>query len=192
MNRYKELKINDKLITEQSEIDRLLIKHKFEWFLDCEVENVRLEITKNTLVFNAGVFFNGTWVYGVFRDGQWKYGTWEGGVWYNGTWYNGIFKNGIIFNGRFIGGTIEGGEIRGGEFFDTNFGRDVIDSTIQKTVQPQVQNQAQGQPNNRGTEQKIQGQSPEHAPQVQKVQPQKIEERVIKSYNSFMNEEIKK
>jgi hypothetical protein len=187
MNRYKELKYQDKTYTESSKIEEILIKCKFDWFLDCEVENVRLEIMKNTLVFNAGVFFNGTWVYGVFRDGQWKYGTWEGGVWYNGTWYNGIFKNGIIFDGRFIGGKIEGGEIRGGEFFDVNIGREVVDSTIQKTT-PQPQGKPQGIPSNRGIEQKIQGQSPEENPQIQKVQPQKIEEKIIKDYESFLYE----
>ena len=132
MNRYKELRYEDKLYSEQSEIDRLLIKNKFDWFLDCEVENCRLEITKNTLVFNSGTFFNGTWVYGVFRDGQWLYGTWEGGVWYNGTWRGGIFKNGLIFGGRFLKGKIEGGEIRGGEFFDTEIGEQVVNTTIQK------------------------------------------------------------
>jgi hypothetical protein len=177
MNRYKELKYQDKIYTETAKIEEILIKCKFDWFLDCEVENVRLEITKNTLVFNAG----------VFRDGQWKYGTWEGGVWYNGTWYNGIFKNGIIFGGRFIGGKIEGGEIRGGEIFDVDLSKEVVDTTLQKVI-PQTQNQPQGIPNNRGMEQKIQGQSPEEEPQVQKVQPQKIEERVIKNYTTFINE----
>ena len=97
MKRYKELIFGDKTFTETHLIDQKLLENGFDWFLDCEVENVSLEIKKKTLVFNSGVFFNGTWVYGVFQDGQWKYGTWEGGVWYNGTWYNGIFKNGIIY-----------------------------------------------------------------------------------------------
>jgi len=141
MKRYKELKYRDKIITEQSEIDRILIDNKFDWFLDCEVENCRLEILKNHLIFNSGVFFNGTWVYGVFRDGQWKYGTWEGGVWYNGTWYNGIFKNGLIFDGRFLNGKIEGGEIRGGEFFDIKISKNVINTMIKKVEQkPKQQN----------------------------------------------------
>ena len=116
MKRYVELKFEDKIITEPFTIDEILIKNKFDWFLDCEVENVKLEILKGHLIFNSGVFFNGNWKYGVFRDGQWKYGTWEGGVWYNGTWYNGIFKSGIIFDGRFLSGKFENGEIRGGDF----------------------------------------------------------------------------
>ena len=188
MNRYKELRYEDKLYSEQSEIDRLLIKNKFDWFLDCEVENCRLEITKNTLVFNSGTFFNGTWVYGVFRDGQWLYGTWEGGVWYNGTWRGGIFKNGLIFGGRFLKGKIEGGEIRGGEFFDTEIGEQVVNTTIQKMEQPKQKAQS-GQPQNRGVQKKVQGQEqPEPVEeQSSKVQPEKIEERVKRFY-TFVNE----
>lgn len=176
MKRYKELVFNDKTYTEDHKINDILIKNGFEWFLDCEVENVRIEILKNTLVFNSGVFFNGTWEYGVFRDGQWKYGTWEGGVWYNGTWYNGIFKNGLIFDGRFINGKIEGGEIRGGEFFDVEIGKNVsknIEHENKNSPKPQ-----QGQPQNRGMEQKIQ-QGYIQEPQIQKVQPEKIEEMKI-------------
>jgi len=126
MKRYKELKYDGKLYTEQYKIDEILIENNFNWFLDCEVENVKLEIEYNTLIFNAGVFFNGTWIYGVFRDGEWKYGTWESGVWYNGIWRNGIFKNGLIFNGRFFNGKIENGTIKGGEFFKVNINETVI------------------------------------------------------------------
>ena len=183
MKRYKELKFEDKTYTEPYKIDEILVKNKFEWFLDCEVENVRIEILKNTLVFNSGVFFNGTWVYGVFRDGQWKYGTWEGGVWYNGTWENGIFKNGIIFDGRFKAGKFEGGEIRGGEFFDCEIGHDVTKNIAQPNKNsPKPQ---QGQPQNRGVVQKVQCQE---VPVQPKVQPQKIEER-IKKYVTVINEE---
>lgn len=182
MKRYKELKFGDKTFTEQHIIKEKLIENGFEWFLDCEIENARIEILKNTLVFNSGVFFNGNWKYGVFRDGQWKYGTWEGGVWYNGTWYNGIFKNGIIFDGRFIAGKIEGGEIRGGEFFDVQISRDVVDNTVKKVEQkskPQT-----GQPNNRGGQ--VQQQLQQEQPQG--VQPEKIEERIITKFENFINE----
>jgi len=183
MKRYKELVYEDKTYTEAYKIDEILIKNKFEWFLDCEVENARIEILKNTLVFNSGVFFNGTWVYGVFRDGQWKYGTWEGGVWYNGTWYNGIFKNGIIFGGRFIAGKIEGGEIRGGEIFDVQISQDVVNNTISKMEQPKKAQK--GEPQNRGVQQK---EPQAELPQV--IQPEKIEER-IKRFDTFANEGFK-
>jgi len=119
MKRYKELKFEGKIYTEQYKIDEILIDNKFNWFLDCEVENVRIEIQYETLIFNAGVFFNGSWFYGVFRDGEWKSGTWENGVWYNGTWRTGAFQSGLIFDGRFFNGKIEKGTIRGGEFYDT-------------------------------------------------------------------------
>ena len=188
MKRYKSLKIDDKTITETHLIDQELIKHKFEWFLDCEVENVCLEIKKNTLVFNSGVFFNGTWQYGVWQDGQWIYGTWEGGVWYNGTWRNGTFKNGLIFGGRFLAGKIEGGEIRGGDIFDVQISREVVNNTVQKV---QKKSQAQtGQPQNRGVQQKVNGQT-QSAEVQQGVQPEKIEER-IKKYSAFINESMEK
>jgi len=181
MKRYKELKYEDKSYTESYKIDEILVKNKFEWFLDCEVENCRLEITKGTLVFNSGVFFNGTWEYGVFRDGQWKYGTWMGGVWYNGTWYNGIFKNGIIFGGRFLNGKIEGGEIRGGEFFDCKISKEVANTTIQKTQpQPQAQKPMQGEPQNRGQQEK---QEEVENPQVQ---GEPMEERIMK-YKTYLS-----
>jgi len=179
MKRYKELRFQDKIFTETYKINEILVKEGFEWFLDCEVENCRIEILKNTLVFNSGVFFNGTWVYGVFRDGQWKYGTWEGGVWYNGTWYNGIFKNGLIFGGRFIKGKIEGGEIRGGEFFDMEISKDVANNTVQKIEQKSKPQQ--GKPQNRGVQQKAQQPQQEEEPQIQ---PEKIEERVMR-FKSF-------
>lgn len=179
MKRYKELVYEDKTYTEPYKINEILVKNKFEWFLDCEVENVRIEILKNTLVFNSGVFFNGTWVYGVFRDGQWKYGTWEGGVWYNGTWENGIFKNGLIFGGEFGGGKIEGGEIRGGNFLNVQIKDEVLINVAKPSkYSPKPQ---QGHPQNRGTEEKIDG-------QVQKVQPEKIEEKIVKRYDNFIKE----
>lgn len=186
MKRYKELKFGDSTYTETYKINDILIKNGFDWFLDCEVENVRIEISKNTLIFNSGVFFNGTWQYGVFRDGQWKYGTWEGGVWYNGTWYNGIFKNGLIFDGRFISGKIEGGEIRGGEFFNVEIGKTVYKNIAQENKNsPKPQ---QGQPKNRGEFQKVNGQTQPIDQPIQDIQPEKIEERFIKTYEGFFQE----
>jgi hypothetical protein len=127
MRRYKELRYNSKTYTEQYKINQILLEEGFQWFLDCEVEEVRIEIRNKTLIFNSGTFFNGTWKYGVFRDGVWKYGIWEGGVWYNGKWFNGIFQSGIIFDGDFQHGKIEGGEIKGGEFNNMVIDPSVID-----------------------------------------------------------------
>lgn len=117
MKRYKELKFNDKIYTDQYEINKIIIDNGFEWFIGCEVENVSIEIFKEHLIFNKGVYYNGRWKYGVFRDGEWRYGIWENGVWYNGKWYHGIFESGIIFNGKFLNGKILDGEIRGGDFY---------------------------------------------------------------------------
>lgn len=116
--RYKELKFEGEVYTETYKINEILIDQELGWLLDAEIENARLEILKETLVWNAGIWYNGFWKYGVWRDGEWKFGQWENGVWYNGTWRNGIFKNGIIFNGRFFNGDIIGGEIRGGNFLE--------------------------------------------------------------------------
>ncbi len=116
--RYNELKFDGKIYTEQWKIDEILIDKGFKWVVNSEIENARLEILKDTLIWNAGIWYNGTWEFGVFRDGEWKYGTWEGGVWYNGKWKDGTFKSGIIYNGIFIKGKILGGEIRGGKFVD--------------------------------------------------------------------------
>lgn len=126
MRRYKELRYDGKIYNETYKIDKILIDGGFEWFLDCEVENVRMEIQFETLIFNSGVFFNGTWYYGVFRDGEWKNGTWNNGVWYNGIWRNGTFESGLIFDGRFFNGKIEKGTIRGGEFFDMIIDKEVV------------------------------------------------------------------
>lgn len=126
MRRYKELKYEGNVYTEQYKIDEILIDNEFSWFLDCEVENVRLEIQFKTLIFNSGVFFNGTWIYGVFRDGEWKNGFWDNGVWYNGIWRRGTFNSGLIFNGKFFNGEIkEKTTIRGGNFYDIKIDKNV-------------------------------------------------------------------
>ena len=135
MKRYKELKFDGNIYTEQYKIDDILIKNGYNWFLDCEIENVRIEILHDTLVFNSGVFFNGVWYYGVFRDGEWKSGIWENGVWYNGIWRTGTFESGIIFNGKFFAGTIKSNTtIKGGNFYNINIEKGVIREDKYKAV----------------------------------------------------------
>ena len=123
MSRYKELKIENKVITDKNEIEKILIEKNFNWILDAEIENSRLEITKDTLIWNSGIWYNGDWEYGVFRHGEWKYGVWKNGVWYNGVWQDGIFRSGIIFGGQFINGQIRNGQIKGGKFYTVEIGR---------------------------------------------------------------------
>ena len=156
--RYSELKYKGQTYTEQWKIDEILIDEKFNWIVDAEIENARLEIFQlkdgsKTLVWNAGIWYSGDWYFGTFRDGEWKYGTWRDGVWRNGKWKNGTFKSGIIYNGIFFKGTIESGIIRGGRFIDCDISDKVEELTAEEApvtnVQaevPAVQPQTQGQP----------------------------------------------
>lgn len=126
MSRYIELKYDGKIYTEKYKIDEILIKNKFQWLLDAEIENARLEIFKDTLIWNSGIWYNGIFVYGVIRDIEWRYGIFENGVWYNGTFKNGIFKIGLIYDGKFLNGEILKGKIKGGKFVDIKISKDVI------------------------------------------------------------------
>ena len=127
--RYSELKYDGQIYTEQWKIDEILIKNKFNWMVNAEIKNARLEIFQDTLVWNAGIWYNGDWNFGVWRDGEWRYGNWKNGVWYNGTWRDGTFKSGIIYKGIFFKGKIESGEIRGGQFIDIQIDPKVIEYT---------------------------------------------------------------
>jgi hypothetical protein len=121
MARYKELKYKDNIIIDDYKINEILIKEKYNWIINAEIKDARLEIYKDTLVWNAGTWYSGVWYYGVWRNGEWKFGTWEDGVWYNGFWRDGLFKNGLIVGGRFYQGQIIGfSEIRKGEFIDVD------------------------------------------------------------------------
>lgn len=128
-SRYSELKYNGQTYTEQWKIDEILIKNKFNWLVNAEIKNARLEIFENTLVWNAGIWYNGSWYFGVWRDGEWRYGTWQNGVWYNGVWRDGTFKSGIIYKGKFFKGKIESGEIRGGQFISIEIDPKVVEYT---------------------------------------------------------------
>jgi len=175
--RYNELKYDTKTYTEQWKIDEILIENGFKWLVNAEIENARLEILKDTLVWNAGIWYNGSWEFGVFRDGEWKYGTWEGGVWYNGKWKDGTFKAGIIYNGIFVKGKILGGEIKGGKFIDCE-----ISSKVKEYVE--------------GEKEQEELQAPTIDPvRVQDSQVQVIEEKnnthkmsKIKDFKGFINE----
>lgn len=104
MEKYKELKYNDKTYTQKYQIEQILVDEGFAWFIEAETYNARIEILNKTLIFNGGTWFNGVWKFGAFRGGEWKSGTFEDGVIFNIVWKDGIMKNGIIFNGTFING----------------------------------------------------------------------------------------
>lgn len=139
--RYSELKYNGETYTEQWKIDEILIKNKFNWMVNAEIKNARLEIFQDTLVWNAGIWYNGDWYFGVWRDGEWRYGTWQNGVFYNGVWRNGTFKSGIIYNGKFFRGKMISGEIRGGQFVDFEISPEVAEYTSDEIQAKQEEQQ---------------------------------------------------
>jgi hypothetical protein len=182
--RYTELKYNGETYTEQWKIDEILIKNKFNWLVNAEIKNARLEIFNTTLVWNGGIWYNGDWYFGVWRDGEWRYGTWQNGVFYNGTWKNGTFKSGIIFNGKFFKGKILAGEIRGGQFIDVEISEGVVeynnDEIITKKEDQQVQQQKQVA--------QVQAQAPAQPDKVKvhSTQPA-YEKKLIKNFNKFID-----
>lgn len=191
--RYSELKHNGQIYTEQWKIDEILIDNKFNWMVNAEIKNARLEIFKDTLVWNGGIWYNGDWFFGVWRDGEWKYGTWQNGVWYSGTWQNGTFKSGIIYNGKFFKGKIEGGEIRGGVFINVEISSNVVEYTSdeyqakkEEEQQPAEQpTTAVAQSNQPVGQVRVNGTKPA-AQQIQNTaQPQIQQEKLITKFKVF-------
>jgi hypothetical protein len=201
--RYTELKHEGQTYTEQWKIDEILIKNKFNWIVNAEIKNARLEIFEDTLVWNAGIWYNGDWYFGVWRDGEWRYGTWQNGVWYNGVWRNGTFKSGIIYKGKFFKGKIESGEIRGGQFIDIEIDPKVIEYTDNEFQAQQQEEQkkqqvatAQAQPTEPGA---VKARSaPPAAQQTTVVAQPKIQQEKnnnykmnkIKDFGTFVKESV--
>ena len=94
--KYKELKDENKVYTNESQINRILEKENLFWLIDSEIENAKLEIKKHTLIWHDGKYFSGNWHYGIFKDGEF-HGTWENGIFekgnFKGKWINGIKKS---------------------------------------------------------------------------------------------------
>jgi hypothetical protein len=91
--RYSELNYRGKTYTSPNEINDILLKEKFYWLIDAEIENAQLEIKNNTLIWKNGSFYTGDWYYGIFKDGSF-YGNWENGIWENGN-FGGKWRSGI-------------------------------------------------------------------------------------------------
>ena len=68
--RYQELLVNGKSIKNQREIDVILKSQKFYWLVDSEIENAKIEIKKDTLIWHSGDFYTGNWKYGIFKKGK--------------------------------------------------------------------------------------------------------------------------
>jgi len=183
--RYKELKYEGKTYTQTYQIDEILLDLGLNWFLDAEVENIRLEIMKETLIVNAGIWYNGVWEYGVIRDIEWRAGTFQNGVIYNGVFKKIKVEKGIIFDGTFISGDILFADIRGGEFKDVNISTNVNQTTNLPENDEEFENQ--GEP----TQAQLQTQPAQVQVQVikgqdgQNIQAQVQERKYIKTFEKF-------
>lgn len=98
--RFSELKIKNKILINSSEIELYLSSSDFYWLLDCELDNVKIEIDNNTLIWNNGIFYHGDWLWGVWNNGEFRSGTWHGGIFYDGV-FKGEWKNGVKKGGEF-------------------------------------------------------------------------------------------
>lgn len=98
--RFLELKTESKTYTSNKEIELYLINSDFYWLLECELDNVKIEIIDNILYWNNGIFYYGDWKWGIWKNGEFRFGTWNGGIFYNGTfkgyWIRGVEKGGTI------------------------------------------------------------------------------------------------
>jgi hypothetical protein len=90
--RFKELIISNKTYKNSKEIENILNKNGFDWLVDSELDDAKIEITNNTIIWNEGTYWTGNW----------KYGIWKNGIFY-GKWLSGIFENGE-FKGEWIDG----------------------------------------------------------------------------------------
>lgn len=91
--KYSELTVGGKTYTKQREIVGILKTEGFGWLVDSVVENVKIEIKNDTLIWKAGLFLEGDWRFGIFKDGRFC-GNWEGGIFeagsFEGKWLGGI------------------------------------------------------------------------------------------------------
>lgn len=102
MERFISLKIDNSIIEHSKLIEQYLYNSDFYWLLDCEVENVSLDIKDNMLTFIDGIFYYGIWKWGIWKGGEFRSGEWLGGIFYNGI-FNGIWKKGVWKGGEFKG-----------------------------------------------------------------------------------------
>lgn len=103
--RIKKLTINGNVFTTIKSILYELSITEHNWILDCELDDVVLEIKDNILYFNSGIFYWGIWEWGIFNDGEFRSGLWKGGI-FNGGTFNGEYKRMVI-----KGGIIKGKKI---------------------------------------------------------------------------------
>lgn len=91
--RYSELNFRGKTYTSQREIHDILFSNNFYWLIDSEIEDAKIDIQKNTIIWNGGNFYSGNWEYGIFKNGEF-YGNWKNGIFENG-FFGGKWQSGI-------------------------------------------------------------------------------------------------
>jgi hypothetical protein len=100
MQRFKQLKTDEKVITTSKEIEQYLYSSPFSWLLMCELDGADLEIKNDILYWNSGIIYWGVWEWGVFVNGDFRSGTWLGGILLGGTvsadWHRGVLKAGEL------------------------------------------------------------------------------------------------
>ena len=99
--RYQELLVNGKSIKNQREIDVILKSQKFYWLVDSEIENAKIEIKKDTLIWHSGDFYTGNWKYGIFKKGKF-YGNWKNGIFGFNPTKNHDVRNGFVVGSRWV------------------------------------------------------------------------------------------
>ena len=110
MIRFSSLIVDNKKYTFSLDIERYLVTTEYNWLLECEVENVNIEIKDNILIWKSGIFYWGTWYWGIWKSGEFRSGIWNGGVFYDGI-FNGDWLKGRRLGGEFKSVDIEIGEI---------------------------------------------------------------------------------
>lgn len=100
--RIKKLTINNEVYETTNYIHQKLAETIHSWILECELENVILEIKDDVLYFKGGIFYWGYWKWGVFDGGEFRSGIWDGGILRNG-----------IFKGEYKRMVHKGGEMKG-------------------------------------------------------------------------------
>jgi len=98
MQRFLELKYNNNILNSSKQIEEFLYSSPFCWLLECEVDDVKLEVENNVLYWKGGIFYWGHWQWGVFEGGEFRAGTWHGGILrggeFKGKWITGVNKIG--------------------------------------------------------------------------------------------------
>lgn len=110
MQRFEELHLEDGTVLRDTKpIEKWLYTSPYFWLLECELDNVKIEIKDGILYWKSGTLYWGRWIWGVFESGEFRSGIWEGGIFKNGLfkakWLNGVFKGGT-FKGEKVAGEL--------------------------------------------------------------------------------------